>query len=175
LKRALAALLACCALAAHTQTPPDTAPQPPAAAHAAPAAEIPAPETQAAPAPAAETQAAQPEAPRAPPAQAQPAPPPPGAKPRPPKPEARTPADERDALVAALRQEVNRLQSELDAERAAATQRPVDDVGPNPAQARGAWGWLAGAALLALAAGFVLGWRMLDRRIRRKYGGLRIY
>ena len=28
---------------------------------------------------------------------------------------------------------------------------------------------------LALIAGFVLGWRMLDRRIRRKYGGLRIY
>jgi hypothetical protein len=31
------------------------------------------------------------------------------------------------------------------------------------------------AALLALVAGFVLGWRVLDRRIRRKYGGLRIY
>lgn len=30
-------------------------------------------------------------------------------------------------------------------------------------------------ALLALAVGFALGWRMLDRRIRAKYGGLRIY
>jgi len=26
-----------------------------------------------------------------------------------------------------------------------------------------------------VALGFVLGWRMLDRRIRRKYGGMRIY
>jgi hypothetical protein len=37
--------------------------------------------------------------------------------------------------------------------------------------------WLVafGVALLALAVGFALGWRMLDRRIRAKYGGLRIY
>jgi hypothetical protein len=37
--------------------------------------------------------------------------------------------------------------------------------------------WLAAfaVALLALAVGFALGWRMLDRRIRAKYGGLRIY
>ena len=37
--------------------------------------------------------------------------------------------------------------------------------------------WLAASltALVTLAAGFALGWRMLDRRIRAKYGGLRIY
>jgi hypothetical protein len=31
------------------------------------------------------------------------------------------------------------------------------------------------AAVIALGVGFALGWRMLDRRIRAKYGGLRIY
>jgi hypothetical protein len=31
------------------------------------------------------------------------------------------------------------------------------------------------ASLAALALGFALGWRTLDRRIRRKYGGLKIY
>jgi hypothetical protein len=31
------------------------------------------------------------------------------------------------------------------------------------------------SALACLGAGFVLGWRMLDKRIRAKYGGLRIY
>jgi hypothetical protein len=37
--------------------------------------------------------------------------------------------------------------------------------------------WLAavGVALLTLAVGFALGWWMLDRRIRAKFGGLRIY
>ena len=175
MKRALAALLACCAFAAHAQTSPDTAPERRAAAEPAATAETPAAETQAAQTPAAESEAAPPETPRAPPAQAQPPPPPAAAKPKPPKGEARGPVDERDALVVALRQEVNRLQSELDAERAAAAQRPVDDAERVPGQVRGAWGWLAGAALLALAVGFVLGWRMLDRRIRRKYGGLRIY
>jgi hypothetical protein len=37
--------------------------------------------------------------------------------------------------------------------------------------------WLASIAVsvLTLIAGFVLGWRVLDKRIRAKYGGLRIY
>lgn len=37
--------------------------------------------------------------------------------------------------------------------------------------------WLVAAtvSLLTLVAGFVLGWRVLDKRIRAKYGGLRIY
>lgn len=37
------------------------------------------------------------------------------------------------------------------------------------------WQWLLGAFVLALPIGFFAGWRVLDRRIRRKYGGLRIY
>jgi hypothetical protein len=37
--------------------------------------------------------------------------------------------------------------------------------------------WLTAIAVsvLTLIAGFVLGWRVLDKRIRAKYGGLRIY
>jgi hypothetical protein len=35
--------------------------------------------------------------------------------------------------------------------------------------------WLVSTALVALACGFGLGWRVLDRRIRKRYGGLRIY
>jgi hypothetical protein len=41
--------------------------------------------------------------------------------------------------------------------------------------ARPSWLWTGVAALIALAIGFGLGWRVLDRRIRAKYGGLRIY
>jgi len=37
------------------------------------------------------------------------------------------------------------------------------------------WAWASGCSVIALAVGFLLGWRALDRRIRRKYGGLRIY
>ena len=40
---------------------------------------------------------------------------------------------------------------------------------------RRVWPWVLGAALLALCAGFALGALVLDRYIRRKYGGLRIY
>jgi hypothetical protein len=32
-----------------------------------------------------------------------------------------------------------------------------------------------GAVIIALGIGFAVGWRVLDRRIRAKYGGLRIY
>lgn len=42
-----------------------------------------------------------------------------------------------------------------------------------PREAR--WSWLLLTAALALLAGVALGWRLLDRRIRRRYGGLRIY
>jgi SH3 domain protein len=37
------------------------------------------------------------------------------------------------------------------------------------------WALLLGLAGLMLLVGFVLGWTTLDRRIRQKYGGLRIY
>jgi SH3-like domain-containing protein len=46
---------------------------------------------------------------------------------------------------------------------------------PPEAPARPVWHWALGSFVVALALGFVLGWQMLDRRIRRKYGGLRIY
>ena len=37
------------------------------------------------------------------------------------------------------------------------------------------WPWVLGSSAVMLLAGFVLGWKTLDRRIRQKYGGLRIY
>jgi hypothetical protein len=40
---------------------------------------------------------------------------------------------------------------------------------------REVWPWTLGAALLGLAVGFAVGLLVLDRHIRRKYGGLRIY
>jgi SH3 domain protein len=40
---------------------------------------------------------------------------------------------------------------------------------------RPSWFFSLIAAVVALGGGFALGWRMLDRRIRAKYGGLRIY
>jgi Bacterial SH3 domain len=46
---------------------------------------------------------------------------------------------------------------------------------PPEGPARPVWHWVLGSSVIALGLGFALGWRMLDRRIRRKYGGLRIY
>jgi hypothetical protein len=40
---------------------------------------------------------------------------------------------------------------------------------------RPSWLFAIAASLLTLLAGFALGWRVLDKRIRAKYGGLRIY
>lgn len=37
------------------------------------------------------------------------------------------------------------------------------------------WPLVLGTSLVMLLAGFMLGWKTLDRRIRQKYGGLRIY
>ena len=42
-------------------------------------------------------------------------------------------------------------------------------------RAHPAWPWTLAAALIGFGAGFGLGALMLDRHIRRKYGGLRIY
>lgn len=157
MRRTLAAALLALALAAHAQAPPEVPPAAQAQPPAAPANSAPTPE------PLAEPPEPKPAAvPRLLPAK--PAPPP-------------APAAQdngRDVEVAALREEVSRLQSELDAERAAALP-PPEEAGSGMTPAPSAWGWLAATALVALAAGFLLGWRLLDRRIRRKYGGLRIY
>jgi hypothetical protein len=37
------------------------------------------------------------------------------------------------------------------------------------------WRWVVLGSVISLIVGFALGWQSLDRRIRRKYGGLRIY
>jgi hypothetical protein len=101
----------------------------------------------------------------------------------------------RSAEVARLRQQVDELQAQLLAKRAAGSASappaavaasavaPADDP-PAPrgglfavsqAPARPGWTWVWVSALVCLSAGFALGWRVLDRRIRAKYGGLRIY
>lgn len=81
-----------------------------------------------------------------------------------------------------LKEELARLQEAASAAPApapAAHEAPNDPPAPAADEHRDAghpvWQWALGFSSLALIAGFVLGWRMLDRRIRRKYGGLRIY
>jgi hypothetical protein len=93
-----------------------------------------------------------------------------------------------EAEVARLKAEVSRLEAELagaaSVRGAAATPAAEESPVPSPAAlfdaapeagARRVWPWAALTALLALAAGFALGWRTLDRTIRKKYGGLKIY
>jgi hypothetical protein len=109
---------------------------------------------------------------------------------------------ERTAEVARLREDVSRLQAQLDAARSAVGAAPgggaaasapaapapaasAEDPASPPPRAlfagateenpRRVWPWALGAALLALCVGFGLGALVLDRHIRRKYGGLRIY
>jgi hypothetical protein len=173
LRLAVAALVLASVLSAHAQTPPDApSDTPPAAAPQALPAPDQTPAAEVSPDAATQEKVERP-TPRPPPAaraplarsESQPPPAAPAA--------AAHPAAEYDRQLRELREQVSRLQSQLDAERAAALQAAAELSG---AQApRGAWGSLAVAAVLALATGFVLGWRVLDRRIRRKYGGLRIY
>jgi len=85
-----------------------------------------------------------------------------------------------------LKQDVSRLEGELAAAKAARS--ATSDAPPPPApihdtvflreperQSAIAWPLLLGVGALMLLVGFVAGWRTLDRRIRRKYGGLKIY
>jgi len=85
-----------------------------------------------------------------------------------------------------LKQDVSRLEGELAAAKAARS--ATSDAPPPPApihdtvflrdperQSAIAWPLLLGVGALMLFVGFVAGWRTLDRRIRRKYGGLKIY
>jgi hypothetical protein len=78
--------------------------------------------------------------------------------------------DRLKAQIASLQAERSRARTAPPVERRAAD--PPASL-PQPQQPiwRSGLLWL----LLGLIAGFALGWRMLDRRIRRKYGGLRIY
>lgn len=91
------------------------------------------------------------------------------------------------AEVATLRQQLQAL-SAARAPAAAAPSAappapaPADDAasgessGEDPGEShRLPWGWLTAVALAALGAGFAAGWLVLDARIRRRYGGLRIY
>jgi hypothetical protein len=61
----------------------------------------------------------------------------------------------------------------------AASEQPAHEppyfMTPPDSPARPVWHWALGSFVVALGLGFALGWAMLDRRIRRKYGGLRIY
>jgi len=52
---------------------------------------------------------------------------------------------------------------------------PAYFMTPPDTPARPVWHWALGSFVVALGLGFALGWYVLDRRIRRKYGGLRIY
>ena len=104
------------------------------------------------------------------------------------------------AEVARLKEEVSRLQAQLEAARSAASAAPgggaaAPTAAPTAAVAaedpatapralfaveeeenpRRVWPWALAAGLLALCVGFALGALVLDRHIRRKYGGLRIY
>jgi uncharacterized protein YgiM (DUF1202 family) len=84
---------------------------------------------------------------------------------------------------AAARNEVLQLKRELEEVRAAARAVPAADAAAAGASTQGAGppmtsvsGWLAGGgALAALAAGFWFGYATLARRVRSRFGGLRVY
>jgi hypothetical protein len=108
---------------------------------------------------------------------------------------------QRDAEVARLQEELKRLAAQpaaaaptAAAPTAAAATAADSPAAPPPAAAEDpgnssgmlfggsaaehpvrAWPWALGGALLGLAVGFGVGVVLLDRHIRRKYGGLRIY
>jgi hypothetical protein len=89
--------------------------------------------------------------------------------------------------MARLKAELARLEAQLAAapKTTAPSAAPAEDpapaekqaplIGTGPDEPRRVWPWALGAALFGLLVGFALGWRTLDRSIRRKYGGLRIY
>src|SRR3977135_1857999 len=103
----------------------------------------------------------------------------------------------RTADVARLSEDGSSMQAQLDAARSAVGAAPgggaaaaapaavatADSASPPRALCAGTtaerprrvWPWALGAALLAMCVGFALGALVLDRHIRRKYGGLRIY
>lgn len=93
----------------------------------------------------------------------------------------------RSAEVVSLRQQLQALSA---ARAAPAAGSPAGAAAPAPAagpssdeavpedsgESRGTpWGWLTGTAFISLGVGFAAGWLVLDARVRRRYGGLRIY
>ncbi|HZF16944.1 MAG TPA: TIGR04211 family SH3 domain-containing protein [Steroidobacteraceae bacterium] len=52
---------------------------------------------------------------------------------------------------------------------------PIEPIGADLAYRRKAWIWGIAVALFTFGAGFGVGWILLDRRIRARYGGLRVY
>ena len=86
-----------------------------------------------------------------------------------------------EAEVARLRAEVARLSAARapPAPQAIARTAPAEEVPPlfGAAAPRAArpWAWALAGTLAGAALGFRVGWRALDKRIRAKYGGLRIY
>jgi hypothetical protein len=84
------------------------------------------------------------------------------------------PAVPASAPVSALGNGSASAADEAGATEQAAHPAPYFMTPPDP-PARPVWHWALGSFVVALGLGFVLGWQVLDRRIRRKYGGLRIY
>lgn len=104
---------------------------------------------------------------------------------------------ERTAEIARLKDEVSRLEKDLQAAHTSASvapkPTPAVPVSSAPARpgvteprrglfddapdegGRRVWPWALAAGIVALCVGFALGVLVLDRHIRRKYGGLRIY
>ena len=94
-----------------------------------------------------------------------------------------------EAEVTSLKAQVSRLEAQLSGasslraaaplaaapeEAAAAAPAPLFSA-PGEATAPRVWPWAVLSAALALVVGFALGWWMLARSIRKKYGGLKIY
>ncbi len=88
--------------------------------------------------------------------------------------------------VAALRSQVQSLQAELAARQqeppvgasasAAAAIGALRTSGPSSARSAARRSWLSALALLAAAAiGFLLGYNALARRVKEKFGGVKVY
>lgn len=52
---------------------------------------------------------------------------------------------------------------------------PIEPIGADLAYRRKVWIWASVVALVTFGLGFGLGWYVLDRKIRTRYGGLRVY
>ena len=93
-------------------------------------------------------------------------------------------SDKRRQEADKLKQDVTRLEAEVAAARVA--HNATSDSPPAPVhdtvflrepdrQSATSWPVLVGMAAVMLFVGFAAGWKTLDRRIRQKYGGLKIY